>query len=256
MARIELEIDDTKGEIIGELPPALKGIFDRVESTAHGQGYGKGAAKAAEEAKAQIASAIAAEKAKMDADAPIKAAKFEQMEGEYKGLQTRLLEQEREHGRTVQSLGENHARELLDRSDRLKKFTGRIQELTRAQLRGEARAAGARDESLDELDLVLHNYIGYSDDMEPFVKNADGSMRTVQGKPMTMTAFVKEYLDGHAHHKRPAAGAGGGARGGASFHGHAGGNITADQAKARIEAGDRSDATINALFEAGRKKSA
>jgi hypothetical protein len=253
MARIELDIDDTKGEIVGELPPALKGIFDRIESTAHGVGYGKGAAKAADEAKAQIASAIAAEKAKMEADAPVKQARFEQMEGEYKGLQTRLLEQEREHGRTTQSLGENHARELLERADRLKKFTGRIQDLTRAQLRGEAARHGARDESLEELDTVLEKFIAYDDDMNPFVKNGDGSPRTVQGKAMSMSAFVKEYLDGHSHHKKPTQGSGGGARGGASFHGHSA-NVTADAAKARVDGGDRSSGAVNDLYEATRQK--
>jgi len=255
MARIEVEIDETKGEIVGEVPTLLKGILDRIESTTHSAGYGKGAAKAAEEAKAQIASEVARVKADLESQAPIKAAQFEQMQTEYKGLQTRLLENEREHGRTVQSIGETHARELLDRSDRLKKLGGRIVDLTKSQLRGEARGAGARDESLDELEVILHAAIGYDDDMTPYVKNGDGTPRTVQGKPMSLTAFVKEYLDGHSHHRRPVQGAGGGARGGASFHGHNGGaSVTADQAKERIQSGDRSGEAVNNLFEATRAK--
>lgn len=253
MARIELEIDDSKGEIVGDVPEPLKAIFTRIENTAHGAGYGKGASKAAEEAKAQIAKAVADEKARLEAEAPLRAEKYARMEEEYKGLQTRLLEQERSHSTTLKDREEAHARELLDRADRLKKFGGRIQELTKAQLTGEARAAGARDESLDELQVILHASIGYDDDMQPFVKNGDGSPRTVQGKPMSIGAFVKEYLDGHAHHKRPAGGAGGGARGGASFQGHHS-TVSAEAAKARIEGGDRSPGSINELFEATRAK--
>jgi multidrug efflux pump subunit AcrA (membrane-fusion protein) len=253
MARLEIEIDDAKGEIVGDVPEALKGIFARIESTTHQQAFGKGAAKAAEEAKAQIAKAVADERARMDAEAPLRAEKYERIEGEYKTLQTRLLEQEREHDRTLKSAGETHARELLDRSDRLKKFGGRIMDLTKAQLRGEARAAGARDESLDELEVILHSSIGYTDDMEPFVKTGEGAPRTAQGKPMSISSFVKEYLDGHSHHKRPTQGSGGGARGGASFHGHSA-NVSADAAKARVEGGDRSSGAVNDLYEATRQK--
>jgi hypothetical protein len=256
MARIELEIDDTKGEIVGDVPEPLKGIFSRIENTTYQQAFGKGAAKAADEAKAQIAKAVADEKARLEAEAPLRAEKYQRMEDEYKTLQTRLLEQEREHDRTVKTREENHARELLDRSDRLKKFGGRIMDLTKSQLRGEARAAGARDESLDELEVILHSSIGYTDDMEPYIKNGDGTPRTVQGKPMSLNAFVKEYLDGHTHHRRPTAGAGGGARGGASFHGQSHSNVSAEAARARIESGDRSAGAINELFEASRRKSA
>jgi hypothetical protein len=253
MARIEIEIDDAKGEIVGDVPEALKGIFNRIESTTHQQAFGKGAAKAAEEAKAQIAKAVAEERARMDAEAPLRAEKYERIESEYKTLQTRLLEQEREHDRTLKSAGETHARELLDRSDRLKKFGGRIMDLTKAQLRGEARAAGARDESLDELEVILHSSIGYTDDMEPFVKAGDGSPRTSHGKPISIGSFVKEYLDGHSHHKRPTQGSGGGARGGASFQGHQA-TVNPDAAKARIDAGDRSPGAINDVFMATRQK--
>lgn len=253
--RIEVEIDETKGEVVGDVPEALKGIFTRIENNAHGQGYGKGAAKAAEEAKAQIAKEIADARARFDAEAPIKAARFEQMETDYKGLQARLLEQERAHNNTLKDQGEKHARELLDRADRMKKFGERITALTREQLRGEASRAGAREESLDELVLILGNYIGFDDDMNPFVKNPDGSQRLVQGKPMAISALAKEYLDGHTHHKKTAGGTGGGARGGASFSGqHA--NVSADAARARVEGGDRSSTAINDLFEATRRKTA
>lgn len=253
MPRIEIEVDD-KGDIIGQAPAEIDAIFKRIETTAHGAGYGKGASKAAEEAKKQIADAIAAEKARLEAESPIKAAKFEQMETDYKTLQTRLLEAERANSNTLKEREEAHAREMLERADRLKKLGGRIQELTKAQLRGEAARYGARDESLDELEVILHASIGYDDDMQPFVRNPDGSLRMSQGKPMGIQAFVKEYLEGHAHHRRPTGGPGGGARGGASFSGHPQHTVSAEVARSRVEGGDRSSSAINELFEATRRK--
>jgi hypothetical protein len=109
---------------------------------------------------------------------PLERAKWAQIEEDHKSLQTRLIETESEHNRTLKAREESHARELLDRADALKKRNGRIVELTKAQLRGEARAAGARDESAEELEVILHSAIGYNDDMEPFVKNADGSPKS------------------------------------------------------------------------------
>jgi hypothetical protein len=255
MARIELEIDDTKGEIVGDVPEAVKAILARVENTAHGAGFGKGAAKAAEEAKAQIAAAVAAEKAKIEAMAPLEREKYQRESEENKTLKQQMLEASRETDRTMKAREEAHATQLLERAEALKKRNAKIVDLTKAQLRGEARAAGARDESLAELEVILHSSVGYTDDMEPYVKAGDGTARTVQGKPMSIDAFVKEYLDGHSHHKRPAAGAGGGARGGASFHGH-NTNVSADSARERVASGDRSPSAVNELFEATRKKPA
>src|SRR3954465_5504696 len=152
MPRIELELDD-KGELIGDTPEAVKAIFTRIETAAHGQGYGKGVAKAAEDAKKQIAGTVAAELAKKDAVLPVERAKWSQIDEDNKSLQTRLIEADREHDRTLKTREETHARELLARADALKERNARIQELTRSQLRTEAKAVGARDESLDELEV-------------------------------------------------------------------------------------------------------
>jgi hypothetical protein len=252
MPRIELELDD-KGEIVGDTPDTLKAILARIETTAHGQGYGKGVQKAAEDAKKQIADTVAAEIAKREAMLPIERAKWAQIDEDNKGLQTRLIETDREHDRLLKSREETHAKELLDRADALKTRRGVIEEMTKATLRTEARVNGARDESAEELEVILHSSIGYDDQGRPFVKNADGSPKTVHGKPQTIGAFVKEYLDSHAHHKKPASGTGGGARGGASFGGHSGAQATVDQARSRMEQGDRSPDAIDSLFKATRK---
>jgi hypothetical protein len=71
---------------------------------------------------------------------------------------------------------------------------------------------------------------------------------------MSIDAFVRDYLGSHAHHRKPASGAGGGARGGASFHGHTSGAVSADAAKARVESGDRSASAIDELFRSTRKR--
>jgi hypothetical protein len=254
MPRLELELDD-KGEIVGEVPEGLKSIFTRIETTAHGAGYGKGVSKAAEDAKKQIADTVAAELAKKDALLPIERAKWSQIEEDNKSLQTRIIEADREHDRMLKGREETHAKELLDRADALKKRNARIQEMTKAQLRVEARAAGARDESAEELEVILHSSIGYTDDMEPFVRNPDGSPKTVHGRPQSIAAFVKEYLDTHQHHKKAPAGQGGGARGGAAFGGHTA-PASVEAARARVEGGDRSPDAINELFKSGRKPSA
>jgi hypothetical protein len=91
MPRIELELDD-KGEIVGDAPEGAESIFTRIETAAHGQGYGKGVAKAAEDAKKQIADTVAAELAKKDALLPVERAKWAQIDEDNKSLQTRLIE--------------------------------------------------------------------------------------------------------------------------------------------------------------------
>lgn len=251
MPRIELELDD-KGEIVGDAPEPLKGIFARIETSAHGQGYGKGVAKAAEDAKKQIADTVAAELAKKDAMLPIERAKWGQIEEDNKSLQTRLIESDREHDRTLKTREETHARELLARADALKERNSRIVELTRSQLRTEAKAVGARDESLDELEVILQASIGFDDAMKAFVKNPDGSEKLVHGKPQGLGTFVKEYLDSHPHHRKPPAQGGGGARGGATLHGHHA-PASLEAARTRMENGDRSASAINDLFNATRK---
>lgn len=253
MPRFEIEVDD-KGEFVGQLPAEVDAILKRVEITAHGTGFRGGQSKATEEAKAQIASAVAAEKARLETLAPIEREKYQRESEENKTLKEQMLIASRETDKAMKAREEAHATQLIERADALKKRNAKIVDLTKAHLLGEARANGARDESLAELAVILHAFVGYNDDMEPFIRNEDGSQKTVQGKPQGLGSFVKEYLDGHAHHKRPAGGAGGGARGGASTHGHTGTTQSVDSARQRVEQGDRSPSAINELFEASRKR--
>lgn len=249
MPKLELEIDD-KGEFVGNLPPEVDTILKRVEAEHYKIGVGKGYQQAAQEAKQQIEDSVKYELAKKDAMAPLEKERISRIEADNAELTTKLTDTMRENDRLLKSREESHARELLDRADRLKRRDTRIMDLTKSQIRSEALSAGAREESLDELQLVLGHYIGFNDEMEPFVKNLDGTPQLLHGKPVPLTTFVKQYLENHAHHRKPAPGRGGDARRGASFSGGAPASL--DAAKTRLEH-DRSPDAINELFLAGRK---
>ena len=255
MPKLELEIDD-KGEFVGQVPTELTTILEKIKSTSHGEGYGKGAQKAAEEAKQQIADAIKAEKMKLEASMPLEKAKWDDIDQTNKLLKTQLETTVAESRKRMTELSENHALELTQRMESLTKRNEKIKTLVNANLRALAAQAGARDESLSELEVILQHRIGYDEHMEPFVKGEDGQpAKTTAGNPLAIDVFVKQYLDNHPHHRKPAPGRGGDARGGAAARGHGHGGGTGDRAAAvaRVEKGDRSIDAINDLFNATRK---
>lgn len=256
MGRIELELDD-KGELVGEVPESLQALFKRTESSAYGQGYGKGVQKAAEDAKKQIEDNVRAELAKREALAPLEKEKYARIDEENTGLKTRLAEAMREADRTMKAREEAHARELVDRAEALKRREARIQDLTKRSLRALAVSSGARDESLSELEVILGSSIAFDDEMDMYVLDENGEPRTVHGRPMKIDEFVKDYLDTHPHHRKAPATAGGSARGGATLHGYPqGSTVSLDAAKRRISDGDRSPSAIDELFQATRRKQA
>jgi hypothetical protein len=254
MPRFEIEVDD-KGEFQGALPPEIDAILKRIEITAHGTGFRGGQSKATEDAKKSIEDAIKAERAKIEASLPLEREKWQGIEEENKTLKTQLTDTMRESGKTLTKREEAHAEEIMKRAEAITKRNAKIQTLVNATLKGLAAQSGAREDALDLAVTALEKQIGYDDDMEPYVKGANGEPMALHGKPMPIDAFVKSFIDGNPYLKKPAGGQGGGARGGASFHG-AGANVSADAAKARVEGGDRSANAINELFEATRRKSA
>lgn len=257
MAKFEVEIDDTKGEFVGEVPTALDAILKKIEADSHGKGYGKGSQKAAEEAKAQIAESIKTERMRWEAEQPGQRQKFAEIEernGLLKGQIDSLEETLRERGRNMTQLSENHALEITKRADALTKRNEKIRSLVVSQLRGLASQHGARDESLQELEVILQHRIGFDDDFEPYVKGEDGQpARTTAGNPLGMDVFVKQYLDNHPHHRKPVAGRGGNAPGGATLRN---GNVptSIDSARSRVEQGDRGLDAIADLFQASRSR--
>jgi 23S rRNA pseudoU1915 N3-methylase RlmH len=252
MAQFTIEIDD-KGDLVGTAPAELDGIFKRIESTGHGAGYTKAQQEATEKLKAEIERVRTEEAARVRAEQPHLTEKLSRFESDNQALNKQVQDNAREYTKNLTAREEAHARVLTEQAERQKKLVTRIEASTRQVLKGMAKALGARDESMDELDIILAGSIGYTDEMEPFVKNPDGTTRSHLGKPMSIEAYVKDYLDTHPHHRKPAQGQGGGARGGASFQGHSHA-VSFDAAKARIESGDRSAGAINEAFEALRKR--
>ena len=253
MAKFEIDLDD-KGEFVGTLPNEVVAVIEKIKATAHGEGYGKGNQKAAEEARAQIASTVAAEKAKWEASLPAERAKWAEIEDLNKHLKSQLDATTQQSRKNLTEREEVHAAEITRRVERENKRNEKIRELVNQNLRALAARAGAREESLEELEVILRSRIGFSEDMDPFVMGDDGQpAKTTAGNALAMDVFVKQYLESHPHHRKPAAGTPGNARGGASFHG--GGTLpTVEAARARIDGGDRSPGAINELFEAGRKR--
>lgn len=252
MAPLSIELDD-KGDVVGEVPQALTAIFTRIENASYGKGYGKGVETAAADAKKQIEDNVKAEVSRLNALAPLEAEKHARIAEENQILQQRLNEHLKESDRAQKGREEAHAREIVARTEALQKRNGKIQELVKAQIRADAMGYGAREESLGELEVILINGIGYDDDMEPFVKDADGKPLSVHGKAVGLSQFVKQYLDSHPHHRKAPAGTPGNARGGASYHGSQS-TATVESARARVDSGDRSAGAINELFEAARKR--
>lgn len=253
MPQFQIEIDD-KGDFIGQLPTEVDAILKRIEATSHGKGFGAGAAKAAEEAKKQIEDTVAARVREMEARQPLERERFEGIEKENGTLKSRIDDMVRTHERTLRSREEQHAEELNKRVDSLRKRDGKIIELVGGQVRGLAIAAGARDESLDEIQIIIGHQIGFDDDMAPFIKSSDGSPLQQHGKPVSLESFVKSYIESHPHHRKTTQQRSGQPGRGASFQ--QGGKETAslEAATNRVQGGDRSASAINDLFLAGRKK--
>lgn len=257
MPKFEIDIDDTKGEFVGDVPTALKAILDRLEITAHGTGFRSGQGKAEEDAKKKLEDAIKAERIKLEASMPAERAKWAELEEAHKILKGQYDSSITEHRKMLTAREEAHASELLKRAEAIKVRDQRIKDAVKQNLRALAAQNGARDESLEELEIVLQHRIGFDDDMQPFVKGEDGTpAKTTAGNALTLDVFVRQYLDNHPHHKRPAPGTSGQARRAASLTVQPGTVQSLDAVKQRIDAGDRSAAAINDLFEASRKRHA
>jgi hypothetical protein len=112
------------------------------------------------------------------------------------------------------------------RMEALTKRNEKIKGFVNANLRALAAQAGARDaRSHPPAPHRLRRPHGAVREGRRRLSGENGA-----GNPLAIDVFVKEYLDSHAHHKKPAGGTGGGARGGASFGGH-GGAATVDAAR-------------------------
>lgn len=249
MPKFEIEVDD-KGEIIGKAPAEIESIFKRIETTHYGGGLKKGREDAITEAQTTADARIKAERDKWEKENPTQRVKeLEQENLTFREGEATLVKRFNETSRQRE---ENHAKEIADKAEAIAKRDRRLGELLKDKIRADALSAGARDESLSELEVILASKMAYDQDFVLYVKGDDDKPLMVQGKPVEPAQFVRSYIEKHAHHRKPVQGQGGGARGGASYSGHTG-EYSEAEATARMERGDRSVNAINALFEATRR---
>jgi len=253
---LALRINEETNEIEGDIPEPLQSILHRVEETAETRGRGKGIEQAAADARKQIEDAVASKVRELEAKAPFDKARLSQLEDENKTLSSKLSEELKRASEASNALKDAHAQELITRSNRIQALADKVKSLTARTLRADALQAGAREESLDELEIILQAYIGYDDNMEPFVKGPDGQPVIVQGRQQSIGSFVKDYLEKHAHHRKPATSyRPGRSRDGVSLTDQR--SIPASERTAaveRVNGGDRSAAAVDALFKATRQK--
>ncbi len=252
MAKIELELDD-KGELVGKPPAELDALFKRTETNSYGTGLKKGREDALTEAQKIAEEKIQTERAKWEKENPVQRAK----ELEEENLKLREAESTlaKRYGDTARQREETHAKEMADRAEAIAKRDVRLRDSLKSTIRAAAVQAGARDESLSELESLLVARVQRDADLNELVLGDDGKPLTQAGKPVALDTFVKSYIDSHPHHKKPSGRTGGGAPGGTTLRG---GTVEVSEAAAvaRVESGDRSPGAINALFEATRKQKA
>ena len=95
-----------------------------------------------------------------------------------------------------------------------------LEDSAKKEIRVAAVKAGARGESLEELEALLGSRIGLDHALQAFVRDAKDAGKPLldkDQKPVSIEGFVTQYLTDHPHHKAAPGGRGGGAQGGRSF---------------------------------------
>lgn len=209
MPVIEVEVGDD-GALV-KVPEPVQKLIDKA--------FGQGQVKAAEELRRQ----------KSEGD-PVAAEKLKALESENSKLKEAEAKARNDFAEAERLRSERHQRELDDErkaaaalKGEVDKRTTRIQELARKEIRVAAIDAGARKESLEELETLLGQHIALDDALQPFVQGKDAGKPLLDkdGKPVTVEGFVAQYLADHSHHKAAPAGRGGGAQGGRLLSGQA-----------------------------------
>lgn len=139
---------------------------------------------------------------------------------------------------------ERFQRELDQREQALKsketeigRRDARLRGMLGAEIRAAAVAAGAREESLPELQKLLGADLDLDENLEPFVKGEGNAPRLDKdGKPVSIEGLVREYLASHPHHLRGGQSQSGRAQGGASIGRSVAAPSPADEAVERLAA--------------------
>jgi hypothetical protein len=257
MATVQIEIDEATGQP-KDLPEALKkhvdGLVDAGFKARHAALRTDLEKQFAEKYKpAPTLDATERERLKLldDENQRFKTAEAERKAEYDKALKIREeAEAKREDER--KRAADVTAKELARRDQRLR-------ELARDEIKVVLMRLGAHDDGLDILAEYLGAKLDLDADLKTFVKGADGQPAVDKdGNPVTVEGFVREFLTTKKSFVAAASGTGGGARGGAHLTStHLTGDALVaqrkvDEIEARMKAGDRSDVTINELYEAKR----
>ncbi len=206
MPTIEIEVGDDGAP--KSVPEPFQKLIDKA--------FGQGQAKAADELRKthkpdpveiERAKTLEIEVSKLKEAEAIREKRYEDAQAEATKRHQAALDDERKSADVLKA--------------DIAKRTTRIQELVRKDIRAAALEAGARKESLHELEKLLGDAVGLDDALQPFVKGKDAGQPLLDkdGKAVTVEGYVASYLADNPHHKAAPGGRGGGAPGGRSLSG-------------------------------------
>lgn len=255
MGVLQIEVSDD-GKVTGELPDAVKALIGtqvidalkakekELSDRAFNEGFQKGNAKKAEELKPHLVD-------------PAERERMKTLESENEKLKIAELEREKKYEEANKIREDRTAKELAAKDEAISLRESKLRAGVRSEIAAAALKYGARDESLDELKAILGGEIDFDEQLDPFVKGADGKPAAdAKGQPLTIEGRVRAYLDSHRHHVKGHDGTGGGARGGASFD-----NLSDDvreaaekvaAAEKKLKANPRDDAAVLELHTANQ----
>lgn len=207
MPEITIEVGDDGS--IAKMPEAVQKLIDKA--------FGQGQAKAADEL---------AKKGKAD---PVEVERLKTLEVENSKLKEAEAIREKRYEDAQLEADKRHQAAIADErkaADALKaeiaKRDQRIYDAAKKDIRAAALEAGARKESLPELEVLIGGRIGLDDALLPFVrdeKDAGKPLLDKDGKAVSVEGFVQQYLADHPHHKAAPIGRGTGGGGGQSLRG-------------------------------------
>lgn len=201
MAAIEVEIGEDGA--IGTLPEPLQKFLDKRIADA----YKKGAEKTEKALNPHLIDPVEMEKLRQRAKAADE-------------LEIGVLERDKRYEEALALRDKANAETVSAEKARTQAAIARVRAGVAKTIRASAATHGARAESLDELERLLAADVDLDDDLQEFVRDADGKPRVdADGKRITVEGLVADYLHTHAHHVAVPPSKGGRAPGGSTLAG-------------------------------------
>lgn len=243
MPELTVPVDDHGN--IGTLPEPLQAFLNKAINEA----FAKGAQKVERERAAAGPN-------------PAEQERLRQVEADNLLMKEEIATRDKNYEEASRLREERFAKQLADRDDSVKAIQtqverrdARLRSMLGAEVRAAAVAAGARDESLSELQKLLGAELDLDDELQPFVKGEAGPRLGTDGKPVSIEGFVREYLASHPHHLRGGQSQSGRATGGAALGRALAPSSPADEAVERLAA-DPSQKNLTAAVRSLRLRAA